>query len=110
MSQTTGEPPPVDARYAEAVRKQREALVKSKQLAKRRAPILRLVSNQDEAEGRRGYTVSRCSCPRGCGEPGLGHGNICAVQERYALERDSVGSSTSSISRQVENEVTVLGE
>jgi hypothetical protein len=50
MSETTGEPPPVDARYAEAVRKQREAREKLKQMPQRRAPILRLVWNRDEAE------------------------------------------------------------
>jgi hypothetical protein len=51
MSETTGEPPPVDARYAEAVRKQREAREKRKQMSKRRRPILRIVHDRDEAEG-----------------------------------------------------------
>lgn len=50
MSETTGEPPPVDARYAEAVRKQRETREKLKQMPKRRAPILRLVSDIEEGE------------------------------------------------------------
>jgi hypothetical protein len=49
MSDATGEPPPPDPRYAEAVRRQREAR-ELKQMAKRRAPILRLVWNRDEAE------------------------------------------------------------
>jgi hypothetical protein len=50
MSDASGEPPPVDARYTEAVRKQREARER-KQLAQRRAPILRVVWDLDEAEG-----------------------------------------------------------
>lgn len=48
MSQTTNEPPPVDPRYAEALRRQKD---ERKQMAQRRRPIFRLVWNRDEQEG-----------------------------------------------------------
>lgn len=47
MSQTTNEPPPVDPRYAEALRRQKD---ERKQMTQRRRPILRLVWNRDEQE------------------------------------------------------------
>lgn len=46
MSQTTGEPPPLDPRYAAALAKQK-AEREAKQKAPRRRPILRIVGGTD---------------------------------------------------------------
>lgn len=51
---STNEPPPVDPRYTEALRRQKD---ERKQMAQRRRPILRLVWNRDEQEGDREGTV-----------------------------------------------------